>query len=48
MSVDQMRAALKIRTKYANSPNWNRKVNAMSEAQVTAIYFRMLRAGELK
>lgn len=48
MSVEQMRGALKLRTKYKNSPNWNRKVNSMSDNQVKAVYFRMLQAGELK
>ena len=48
MSVVQMRAILKERTKYKNSYKWINKVNAMSDNQVIAIYFRMLRGGELK
>jgi hypothetical protein len=48
MSVVQMRAILKKHTKYANSYKWINKVNAMSDSQVVAIYFKMLRAGELK
>jgi hypothetical protein len=48
MSVEQMRAILKTRTKYKNCYKWIRRVNDMPDNQVTAIYFRMLRAGELK
>lgn len=48
MSIVQMREILKKRTKYANSYKWINKVNAMSDDQVKAVYFRMLRAGELK
>lgn len=48
MSVVQMRAVLKERTKYANSYRWINKVNAMSDSQVIAVYYRMLRGGELK
>lgn len=48
MSVVQMRVALKTRTKYSNSPKWINRVNAMSDNQVMAIYFRMSREGELK
>lgn len=48
MSVVQMRTILKTRTKYKNSYKWINKVNAMSDNQVMAVYFRMLRGGELK
>lgn len=48
MSVVQMRTILKERTKYKNSYKWINKVNAMSDNQVIAVYFRMLRGGELK
>lgn len=48
MSVVQMREILKKRTKYKNSFKWINKVNAMSDSQVMAVYYRMLRAGELK
>ena len=48
MSVVQMRVILKERTKYANSYKWINKVNAMSDRQVMAVYFKLLRAGELK
>lgn len=47
MSVEQMRAILKSRTKYKNSYRWINRVNAMPDDQVIAVYFRMLRAGEL-
>lgn len=47
MSIVQMRVILKTRTKYRNSYKWLNRVNAMSDSQVTAIYYRMLRAGEL-
>lgn len=48
MEVYQMRAALLSRTKYKNSWKWINRVKAMSDSQVIAVYFRMLRAGELK
>jgi hypothetical protein len=48
MSVAQMRVILKERTKYKNSFKWINKVNAMSDRQVMAVYFKMSRAGELK
>ena len=48
MSVVQMREILKKCTKYANSYKWINKVNAMSDRQVIAVYFRMSRGGELK
>ena len=47
MTVDSMRAALKKRTKYKNSWKWINRVNAMHDAQVIAVYFRMKRAGEI-
>lgn len=48
MSVVQMRAILKTRTKYRGCYKWINKVNAMGDGQVIAVYYRMLRAGELK
>ena len=48
MPVVQMREILKKCTKYANSYKWINKVNAMSDKQVMAVYFKMLRGGELK
>ena len=48
MSVEQMRNALKTRTKYKNSYKWINRVNAMSDRQVMAVYFRMARNGELE
>lgn len=48
MSVDQMRWALKNKTKYKNSYRWINKVNAMSNNQVLAVYRRMLDAGEIQ
>lgn len=48
MSVVQMRTILKERTKYKNSYKWINKVNAMSDRQVMAVYFKMLRGGELE
>ena len=47
VSVIQMRVILKERTKYRNSYKWINKVNAMSDKQVMAVYFKMLRGGEL-
>ena len=47
MTVDNMRAALKKHTKYKNSWKWINRVNAMHDAQVIAVYMRMLRAGEI-
>lgn len=48
MSIVQMREILKKRTKYVNSYKWINKVNAMPDKQVTAVYFKMLRGGELR
>ena len=48
MSTIQMRTILKTRTKYSNSYKWINKVNDMSDSQVIAVYYKMLRAGELK
>ena len=47
MEVVQMRVILKTRTKYRNSYKWINKVNAMSDSQVMAVYYKMVRAGEL-
>ena len=48
MTVWEMRDALKKRTKYKNCYKWIRKVNAMSDKQVMAVYFKMERGGELE
>ena len=48
MSVDQMRVILRTRTKYKHSYKWINKVNAMSDRQVTAVYLKMVRNGELE
>lgn len=48
MTVNEMRYALKTRTKYSGSPNWRKKVQNMSEAQVIAVYKRMERSGEIR
>lgn len=45
MSVEQMRAILK--RQYNGSFKWVNKVNKMSDAQVIAIYHRMLYAKQL-
>lgn len=47
MSVNSMRAILKTRTKYKNSYRWINRVNKMPDNQVIAVYYRMLRAGEI-
>lgn len=47
MSIEQMRQALKEKTKYSNSKGWHWKVDSMSSNQVYAVYMRMLNAGEL-
>lgn len=48
MTVEQMRAILKHRTKYKNSYRWINKVNAMGDNQIIAVYYRMLGAGQIK
>lgn len=48
MSMEQMRWALKNKTKYKNSPRWINRVNAMGDNQVRAVYRRMLDAGEIQ
>lgn len=45
MSVEQMRAVL--RKAYHGAWKWVSKVNKMSDAQVYAIYMRMLESGQL-
>lgn len=53
MSIAQMREAVKRAPKYNPTPNgrsgatWRARVDAMSDKQVMAIYFRMLKGGEL-
>lgn len=46
MSVDQMRAILK--RQYNGAYKWVNRVNKMSDAQVAAVYHRMLYAHQLK
>ena len=46
MRVEQMRAALK--RQYKGAKTWTDKVNNMSDAQVIAVYHRMLYARQLK
>ena len=47
MNIEQMRYELKHNTKYRNSAKWTNRVNMMPDNQVTAVYFRMLRSGEI-
>lgn len=46
MSVSQMRAVLK--RQYNGALKWINRVNKMSDAQVVAVYYRMLYAHQLK
>lgn len=46
MSVEQMRAIL--RRQYNGAYKWVNRVNKMSDAQVVAVYHRMLYAHQLK
>ena len=46
MSVESMRAVLK--KQYNGAYKWVNRVNKMSEAQVMAVYYRMLNSGQLK
>lgn len=52
MQVSEMRKRLKSAPKYNQtaqaSATWHAKVSSMSENQVIAVYFRMMRAGELR
>ena len=45
MTVEAMRAILK--KLYNGAYKWCNKVNNMSDAQVQAVYFRMLKSGQL-
>lgn len=47
VNIEQMRYVLKHNTKYRNSAKWANRVNMMPDNQVTAVYFRMLRSGEI-
>ena len=47
MSVPAMRDILCRAPKYRGAKTWVDKVRAMPDRQVIAVYFRMLRAGEL-
>lgn len=46
MSVEAMRAVLK--KQYNGAYKWVNRVNKMGEAQVMAVYYRMLNSGQLK
>lgn len=45
MDTKQMRIILK--KQYNGARKWQTKVDNMSDSQVQAVYFRMLRAGKL-
>lgn len=51
MSIANMRSLLKKAPKYNYTPSasatWSAKVDRMHDNQVIAIYYRMLRGGEL-
>lgn len=47
MSIEQMKAILKKCPRYKQSWKWINKVNAMSDSQVVAVYYRMLNTGML-
>lgn len=47
VSIAQMRETLKKAPKYKGTLAWICKVDRMSDKQVIAIYYRMLRGGEL-
>lgn len=46
MSTEQMRAVLK--KQYKGAWKWVNRVNNMHDEQVIAVYYRMLRSGQLK
>lgn len=46
MSVELMRDYLINKTKYAHSISWKEKVERMSDAQVIAVYMRLLSESE--
>lgn len=46
MKAWEMREA--IISAYKDSPTWKKKVEKMSDAQVTAVYLRLLGAGRIK
>lgn len=48
LSVQEMRKAIKNAPKYTRSASWRERVDHMPEKQVMAIYFRMLKDGELR
>lgn len=43
-----MRKVLLNQTKYSGSESWARRVGGMPDYQVTAVYLRLLRAGEIR
>lgn len=47
MEVYEMRDAIKNSSKYCNSKVWKNRVDNMADNQVMAIYYRMLRDGDL-
>lgn len=48
MTVLEMRAILKTKTRYSGSAQWRAKIDTMTDAQVTAVYFRLLNTKQLK
>lgn len=44
MNVNKMRVVLKEQTKYSGSKSWSNKVDRMSDKQVMAIYYRLLKS----
>lgn len=48
MTIESMRTILKTKTKYKNTYTWVNKVNKMSDNQVTAVYFCLLRSGGIQ
>ena len=45
MTYENMRGHIKAR--YDHNPDWRKKVDRMADEQVCAIYYRLIRAGDL-
>ena len=45
MTYENMRGHIKAR--YGHNPDWCKKVDKMADEQVCAIYYRLVRAGDL-
>ena len=45
MTYENMRGHIKAR--YGHNPDWCKKVDRMADEQVCAIYYRLVRAGDL-